>query len=193
MSLVPMYHERTNRARRVTQRIAGRAALTLGLAAFGGMLPTGIASAQESALMLGSTAPSAEVTTLDGQSANLSTYLAAKKPLVIEFWATWCPLCKELEPAMAEAKKKYEGRVIFVSVGVPQNQTPEKQRGYAAAHNLAGEFVFDRDGKAISAYKANHTSYMVVVDSAGKVVYTGSGADQSIENAIAKALPMHGM
>jgi cytochrome oxidase Cu insertion factor (SCO1/SenC/PrrC family) len=94
---------------------------------------------------------------------------------------------------MAEARKKYEGRVTFVSVGVPQNQTPEKQREYANAHSIGGEFVFDRDGKAIAAYKANHTSYLVVVDAAGKVVYTGSGGDQSIENAIAKAFPAHGM
>jgi thiol-disulfide isomerase/thioredoxin len=151
------------------------------------------AAAQESALMLGSDAPAAAVTTLDGQSANLSTFLAEKKPVVLEFWATWCPLCKELEPAMAAAKKKYDGRVIFVSVGVPQNQTPEKQRDYAKAHNLGGEFVFDRDANAIAAYKANHTSYLVVVDAAGKVVYTGSGGDQSIENAIAKAFPTPGM
>jgi cytochrome c biogenesis protein CcmG/thiol:disulfide interchange protein DsbE len=193
MSSLPMSRERGNVARRSAQLMAGRAALVLSLAASGGMLHSRVASAQESALMLGTDAPSAAVTTLDGQSANLSTFLAEKKPVVIEFWATWCPLCKELEPAMAEAKKKYDGRVVFVSVGVPQNQTPEKQRDYAKAHNLGGEFVFDRDGKAIAAYKANHTSYMVVVDAGGKVVYTGSGADQSIENAIAKAFPMHGM
>jgi len=188
-----MSRERTKAARRVTQLITRRAALMLSLAACGGMLHSRVASAQESALTLGSDAPSAAVTTLDGQPANLSTFLAEKKPVVIEFWATWCPLCKELEPAMAEAKKKYDGRVVFVSVGVPQNQTPEKQRDYVKAHNLSGEFVFDRDGKAIAAYKANHTSYMVVVNAAGKVVYSGSGADQSIENAIARAFPMHGM
>ena len=193
MSFLSISRQRTNAVRRVAQLITGRTALMLALGSCGGMLHARVAAAQESALMLGSDAPSAAVVTLDGQAANLSKFLAEKKPVVIEFWATWCPLCKQLEPAMAEARKKYEGRVTFVSVGVPQNQTPEKQREYASAHNIGGELVFDRDGKAIAAYKANHTSYLVVVDGAGKVVYTGSGGDQSIENAIAKAFPAHGM
>ena len=193
MSSLSQSHSLTASKRSTARRIGGRTALLLGVAAFGLMLRPRNAAAQESALMLGSVAPAAEVATLDGQSANLSTFLAEKKPVVLEFWATWCPLCKELEPAMAAAKKKYDGRVIFVSVGVPQNQTPEKQRDYATAHHLGGEFVFDRDAKAIAAYKANHTSYLVVVDAAGKVVYTGSGGDQSIEAAISKAFPAPGM
>jgi thiol-disulfide isomerase/thioredoxin len=193
MPTLSMSRERTSLARRIARFVDNRAALMLSCAACAFILHPHSAAAQESALMLGSDAPAAAVTTLDGQSANLSTFLAEKKPVVIEFWATWCPLCKELEPAMAAAKKKYDGRVIFVSVGVPQNQTPEKQRDYAKAHKLGGEFVFDRDANAVAAYKANHTSYLVVVDAAGKVVYTGSGGDQSIENAIAKAFPTSGM
>jgi thiol-disulfide isomerase/thioredoxin len=30
--------------------------------------------------------------------------------MLIEFWATWCPLCKQLEPTMADAAKKYGTR-----------------------------------------------------------------------------------
>jgi thiol-disulfide isomerase/thioredoxin len=163
----------------------------LGLAIGGSVVHSRTASAQESALMLGATAPGAAVVTLDGRDTDLSMYFADKKPVVFEFWATWCPLCKTLEPAMSAARQKYDGKVIFVSVGVPQNQTPEKQRDYA--NGLGGELVFDRDSKAIAAFKANHTSYMVVVDSNRKVVYVGSGAEQDVDAAISKAFPMKGM
>jgi hypothetical protein len=71
---------------------------------------------------------SSGLTTLDGQSANLSTFLAEKKPVVIELWATWCPLCRELEPATAAAQKKCDGRVILMSVGVPQTRRPRTAR-----------------------------------------------------------------
>jgi thiol-disulfide isomerase/thioredoxin len=165
----------------------------LGLAIGGLAAHSRTASAQESALMLGATAPGAAVVTLDGRDSDLSMYFADKKPVVFEFWATWCPLCKALEPAMTAARQKYDGKVIFVSVGVPQNQTPEKQRDYAKAHGVGGELVFDRDSKAIAAFKANHTSYMVVVDSNRKVVYVGSGAEQDVDAAISKAFPMKGM
>ena len=58
------------------------------------------------------------------------------------------------------------------------------------AKHLNGVFVFDRDGKAVAAYKAPHTSYLVVVNADGEVVYTGVGADQDVAAAIAKAFPM---
>jgi cytochrome oxidase Cu insertion factor (SCO1/SenC/PrrC family) len=86
---------------------------------------------------------------------------------------------------------KYAGRVTFVSVGVKDNQTPEKQKAYAESKHIGGEFVFDRDGKAVAAYKVPHTSYLVVVDANGKVVYTGVGPEQDVDAAVGKALPMN--
>lgn len=139
--------------------------------------------------MLDAVAPSAAVETLDGKSVDLASYVKGK-PAVLEFWATWCPLCKQLEPQMAAAQKKYDGRVTFVSVGVKDNQTPAKQKEYAESKQLGGTFVFDRDGKAVAAYKVPHTSYLVVVNAAGKVVYTGVGPEQDVDAAVAKALPM---
>lgn len=157
------------------------------------LLAPGRAHAQEAGIMLAASAPGAPVVTLDGKQVDLSTYIG-KKPVVLEFWATWCPLCKQLEGQMQEAREVFGDRVTFVSVGVRDNQTPEKQKAYADAKHLGGEFVFDKDGKAVAAYKVPHTSYLVVVDADGKVVYTGVGAEQNVKGAIARALaPMNGM
>jgi peroxiredoxin len=147
------------------------------------------ARAQEAGIELGARAPGAAVETLDGKAVDLSRYIG-KKPVVLEFWATWCPLCKQLEPALEAARAKYAERVWFVSVGVNSNQTPDKQRTYADEKQLGGEFVFDRDGKAVAAYKAPHTSFLVVIDSDGKVVYTGVGPKQDVDAAVAKAFAM---
>jgi len=91
---------------------------------------------------------------------------------------------------MQAAREKYAGRVMFVSVGVKDNQTPEKQKAFAESRRLGGEFVFDREGKAVAAYQVPHTSYVVVVDAKGRVVYTGVGGKQNVDAAIMKALPM---
>ena len=156
------------------------------------VLAAGRARAQEAGIKLNAVAPGAAVETLDGKQVDLGTYLR-RTPVVLEFWATWCPLCRELEPQLQAAREKYAGRVTFVSVGVKDNQTPEKQKAYAESHHLGGEFVFDRDGKAVGAYQAPHTSYLVVIDGDGKVVYTGVGVKQNVDDAVAKALPMKGM
>jgi cytochrome oxidase Cu insertion factor (SCO1/SenC/PrrC family) len=95
---------------------------------------------------------------------------------------------------MQAARARYADRVTFVSVGVRDNQTAEKQKAYAESKHLGGEFVFDKDGKAVAAYKVPHTSYLVVIDADGKVVYTGVGAEQNVKGAIARALaPKNGM
>ncbi len=145
------------------------------------------ASAQDIGLELGTTAPAASVETLDGQPANLSD-VVGKKPVLLEFWATWCSNCAELEPTMKAMHAKYGTRVSFVGVAVSVNQSPARVKAYVAKHDLAWTQLFDRKGEATGAYDAPATSYVVVLDAAGKVVYTGLGGRQDLEAALRKAL-----
>ena len=89
---------------------------------------------------------------------------------------------------MQAARAKYADRVHFVSVGVPSNQSAQKQKAYAEKAGLGGQFVFDKAGAAMKAFAVPHTSYVVVIDKSGKVVYTGVGADQDIDAAVMKAM-----
>ena len=143
--------------------------------------------AQDIGLELGTAAPEARVETLDGKPADLSVYIG-KKPALLEFWATWCANCHELEPKMKAMHAKYGSRVSFVGVAVSVNQSPERVKAYVAKHALPWAQVFDRRGNASGAYDAPATSYVVVLDRAGKVVYTGLGGKQDLEAAIRKAL-----
>ncbi|TMG78979.1 MAG: TlpA family protein disulfide reductase [Betaproteobacteria bacterium] len=146
-------------------------------------------SAQDIGLELGTTAPSAKVETLDGKPADLADYVGGgRKPALLEFWATWCPNCHELEPTMKALHAKYGAQVTFLGVAVSVNQSPERVKAYVEKHGLPWPQVFDRHGDASGAYDAPATSYVVVMDAAGKVVYTGLGGKQDLESAIHKAL-----
>ncbi|MHB1310987.1 MAG: TlpA family protein disulfide reductase [Gemmatimonadaceae bacterium] len=145
------------------------------------------AGAQDSGIAIGEKAPGAAVELLDGSAADLSSVLG-KGPVLIEFWATWCPNCKELEPAMLAAQKKYAGKVSFVGIAVSVNQSPRAAQAYAARHGLTTTQFFDRRGKAVGAYDVPATSFVVVVNKAGIVVYTGLGGTQDLDAAIKKAL-----
>jgi thiol-disulfide isomerase/thioredoxin len=144
-------------------------------------------TAQDLGLEVGTQAPAAAVTTLDGKPANLSQYVG-KAPTVIEFWATWCSNCKELEPTLRAAQKKYAKDVKFVTVAVSVNQTPARVRAHKDKHGLTGDVYFDTKGDASGAYDAPATSYVVILDRTGKVVYTGLGGKQDIDGGIRKAL-----
>ena len=146
-----------------------------------------LVQAQDMGIEIGSKAPAAAVETLDGKTANLSQFIG-KTPVLIEFWATWCPNCRELEPHLKEVAAKYANQVRFVGVSVSVNQSPERVRAYVAKHAMPGDQVFDTKGNATGAYDVPATSYVVVVDKAGKIVYTGLGGDQDLEKAIKKAL-----
>ncbi len=152
-----------------------------------GLLAVAPLPAQEIGIAVGSVAPAAKLETLDGKPADLSQFIG-KGPVVIEFWATWCPSCKELEPAMLAAQKKYAGKVQFVGVAVSVNESPELVRRYTQKHGLAGAQFYDRKGVAIDAYDVPATSFVVVIGKNGKVVYSGLGGKQDLNAAIRKAL-----
>jgi len=133
---------------------------------------------------VGAKAPAAALRTLDGRAANLSQYVG-RVPVVMEFWATWCPNCKQLEPELRRLHTKYGKRVTFLGVAVSANQKPELVKRYVTRHKLPWTQLFDHQGEATGAYDVPATSYVVVVDRAGKVVYTGLGGDQKLERVVA--------
>jgi len=145
------------------------------------------ARAQDSGIEIGAKAPAAAVETLDGRPANLSQFIG-KTPVLMEFWATWCPNCRELEPHLKAVHAKYANQVKFVGVSVSVNQSPDRVKAYVAKHEIPGDQLFDKSGAATGAYDVPATSYVVVLDKSGTVVYTGLGGDQDLEKAIQKAL-----
>jgi thiol-disulfide isomerase/thioredoxin len=168
------------------QRAIVRATLATFMAIGFVAMPTA-ARSQDLGIEVGATAPSAKVHTLDGKEADLAQYVG-KSPVVMEFWATWCPNCAELEPTLVEAAKKFGTQVKFVGVAVSVNETPARVKAFVAKHGLPGDQYFDTKGNATGAYDVPATSYVVVMNKAGKVVYTGLGGKQNLEAAIKKAL-----
>lgn len=145
------------------------------------------ARGQASGIAIGKRAPAATVQTLDGKSVDLGSYVG-RTPMLIEFWATWCPQCHELEPALVAAQRKYGGKVKFVAVAVSVRQSTAKLKAYQVKHKLPYDILFDANATATDAYEVPATSYIVVVNRQGNVVYTGVGGSQNVEAAIRKAL-----
>ena len=156
------------------------------IAAFAVSIPL-VAGAQESGIAVGTKAPAAKVQTLDGKTADLGSYIG-KTPVLIEFWAFWCPNCKALEPTLLSLQKKYSSKVKFLGVAVSVNETRDRVKAYTARHGYKHETLFDADGLATEAYDVPATSYVVVINAKGEVVYTGLGGKQDLETAIRKAL-----
>jgi cytochrome c biogenesis protein CcmG/thiol:disulfide interchange protein DsbE len=136
---------------------------------------------------LGETPPAVTLESLTGDSVALSQWIG-KKPVIVEFWATWCPICAGLLPRMEAAQKKFGDRAEFLVVAVAVNQSKNSVRRHLERHPMPFTFLWDGNGSAVRAFQAPSTSYIAVLDAKGKVVYTGVGEDQNIEAALSRAV-----
>ena len=154
------------------------------IAAFAALTVALPARAQDVGLGIGATPAPVTLEDLDGNPVDLGQWMGTK-PVVLEFWATWCPLCEALEPRLEAVKRQHgdEVEVLFIAVAVNQNQRRIKR--HLDQHPLPGRVLWDTQGRATRAFQAPTTSYIVVLDAAGRVAYTGVGEDQEVGEAVA--------
>lgn len=139
--------------------------------------------AQEAGIGVGTAAPSVVVHDLDGKAVDLGQYIG-KKPVFLEFWATWCESCAALLPQVRAAQAEYGKAVEFIGVNITVNQTPEQVRRYIETHKPPFRTLYDDEGTSTRAFQVPATSYVVIVDRSGKIVYTGSGGTQKFDDAL---------
>lgn len=134
---------------------------------------------------VGDPAPVVSITDLSGTRVDLGRYLG-KQPVFLEFWATWCPLCKAMMPRVRAAQARFGKDVAFVGINVAVNQTRDRVRRYVEKEHPPFQVLYDDDGVSQRAYDPPGTSYVVIVNREGRIVYTGVGADQKFEPALEK-------
>jgi thiol-disulfide isomerase/thioredoxin len=147
----------------------------------------GPAAGQDVGIAVGEKAQAVVIEDLAGAPVDLGDVIG-KKPVLFEFWATWCPLCRALEPRIEAVKKQYGDGLEVVFVAVAVNQTKRSIQRHLDGHPMPGRMLWDTDGRAVRALKAPSTSYIVVLDAEGRVAYTGVGDEQDIGAAVAKAI-----
>ncbi len=78
--------------------------------------------------------------------SNYGEALAQNKPMVLDFWATWCGPCRRVSPIVQELADQYEGQVIVGKVNIEED-----------ANDLVAEFgirniptiLFMKDGQVV--------------------------------------------
>ena len=116
---------------------------------------------------------------LDGEPYDLGQFIG-KKPVLLQYWATWCPQCKALAPEMARAHTRFGDEVEFLAIAVAVNQSPRRIRRHLEEHPMPYPIVWDTRGRATRALLAPATAFIAILDASGTVVYTGIGDDQDV-------------
>jgi thiol-disulfide isomerase/thioredoxin len=138
---------------------------------------------QEAELQVGDKAPRVVVHDLDGQPVDLGRYIG-QKPVLLEFWATWCESCQELLPRIRAAHKAYGSKIEFIGINVAVNQSPSGVRQFMQTNEPGFRALYDDEGTSTRAYQVPATSYVVIVDRLGRVAYTGIGGTQNFDRVL---------
>jgi cytochrome c biogenesis protein CcmG/thiol:disulfide interchange protein DsbE len=137
-------------------------------------------------ISVGTSAPSVVVTDVAGKAVRVTPTIG--RPMLIEFWATWCEFCERLEPTMKAVYGKYGSKVQFAAIAVNVNQSPNRVAKHVKERSLLYPVYYDGSGKATQAYDVAATSFVVIVDKKGKVAYTGVGDKQDLDAALRRVL-----
>lgn len=127
------------------------------------------------------------VNDLDGNAFDFATVLG-KRPVVVQFWATWCSVCEALMPAMRAARAEFGDRVEFIGVNVTVNQSPARVRRYLEEHSPPFRTLYDTRGVAVRAFEAPATGFVAIVGADGRVAYTGMGERQDLVAALRRVV-----
>jgi peroxiredoxin len=133
---------------------------------------------------VGTTAPDFTLTSLDGQAMSLSDY--AGRPVVVNFWASWCPPCREEFPVLAAARDAHAESGLEI-IGITHNDGESSTRAFVAESGARWPMLPDLDGSTWQAYGGVGlpTSYFIDADGAVERVHIGPVDEQQMADHLA--------
>jgi thiol-disulfide isomerase/thioredoxin len=161
--------------------------LGVGVAFLGMLTATPLRAQFDAGIPVGTKAPAVTIDDLEGRPVELGK-LIGTKPVLLEFWATWCSICKGLLPQLDAVHRTFGDAVELVGINVTVNDSKPRIRRYLAEHRPPFRVLYDDTGAGVRAFDVPGTSFIVVVDRAGNVAYTGSGERQDLVAAVRRAL-----
>jgi peroxiredoxin/Tfp pilus assembly protein PilF len=119
-------------------------------------------------------APDFQLTTLQGE--NISLNQLAGKIVVLDFWATWCPPCRDSVGDLKELEKKYSpDQLTLVSISADDNEN--SWREFIAKKQMNWPQFWDRDGAVRGAFGVNAFPTYIVINEEGVITQTIVGED----------------
>jgi len=116
------------------------------------------------AARVGAPAPPVEGRTLDGRTVELSRF--AGRPVVVNFWASWCYPCREELPMLTEARAEHRGLVVL---GVLLRDIPRDARRFARTHGVTWPTVVDPDGRIAERYGVRSAPATMLIRPDGRI------------------------
>jgi thiol-disulfide isomerase/thioredoxin len=135
--------------------------------------------------------PDFTVEDADGNEVALSSF--AGQPIVMNFWASWCPYCVEELPEFQSAYEEYGDDVVFLIIDLADGsrETVSKGKDYIAEYGYTFPVYFDTDFSAAYAYSISSIPLTVFIDAEGNLSskHLGAVTASELQSGLEKILP----
>ncbi len=136
----------------------------------------------------GKTAPPFVLPMLDNGTFALDEHLG-RRPVILDFWAVWCPPCREGLPKIAEIAKGYhEDEIVLRAVNL--GDAPDTVRNFLVSRDITAPVALDTDGVAADLYQVSAIPMLVFIDGSGIVrhVHIGPMSADAVKQRIERIM-----
>ena len=127
--------------------------------------------------------PAVVVKDINGNSVRVDTLSNNGKPMIIDFFATWCKPCNRELQAIHEVYDEWqeETGVRLIAVSIDQAQNINKVKPLVDGYGWTYDVLLDANGDLKRALGIQMIPYVMIVDGAGKIVYKHNGYTDGAE------------
>lgn len=134
--------------------------------------------------------PQIKIKDINGKTMNMADLSNDGKPIIIDFWATWCKPCIQELTSMAEVYKKWqkETGVKIVAVSIDDSRNSRKVAPFVNGRGWDYEVYLDENSEFKRAMNVNNPPHTFLVNGKGEIVWEHNGYAQGDENELYKEL-----
>jgi peroxiredoxin len=117
-------------------------------------------------------APQFDLETPDGERIRLSDYRG--KPVIVNFWATWCPPCRAEMPSFQRAWDQVKGEGISV-IAINVGEDADTIRQFTERVAVSFPLPMDQESRVVQAWPVRGLPTTFVVDPLGRLAFVATG------------------
>ncbi|PID72711.1 MAG: redoxin [Desulfobulbus propionicus] len=108
--------------------------------------------------------------------------IIGKKPVMLVFWASWCPNCKTEAAKVNQIVAQYKDRGMeFIGINIGYNDSIARARSFIKKNKMAYPSVFDKSNRITRKYMVHGVPTVIVADANGIVQFRNYGVPEITE------------
>ena len=126
---------------------------------------------------IGERPPDFALVSTEGSAIVLGEFTRSEKPVIVYFFATWCPYCHQDLTALSKVYKEYENQIKIMAISLDLSEDMEKIKKYKFNYPELQNVMFaPGTDDVLNKYQVIRTTTKFAINRNGTIIYSGSGA-----------------